>query len=444
MIEGQMNRVMKGAIVLAFSCIGCSQSMDSDDTSSQSESASQGASQIAEHLLVSSEGDLFESSYVTSESSEESSENTSSALSSLNDLSSSESSAEMSSVYSSYKKENSSAALSSSLSMSSSIAEVSSSSITYEVHMYCPVVESYERVTNVQVVDQGGMDLVEISGTAVSTTQNNAGAELIWVHNDSGGGPRVSAISATTGERIRSYRLSGVGDTDYEDIALAPCGNSEGSCIYLADVGDNQGRESQGWNGRSSVYIYKFKEPIIDQTNDNDLISDITVLEMRYSGGDHDTPVADCEAIFVDPAGDSVGGEAGDIYLVTKWNYEDASNTRLLQYPLSEQKDGAYVLKVVSENINHFLVTRSDISSDGTRIAVGNYDTTWFWSRAPDQTIANAFDAGTCELELALPASKECTQFEALAFSTEGDALFEISEQTNCTAIGIHKTTFTH
>ncbi|MGL1901693.1 MAG: hypothetical protein OCC49_06125 [Fibrobacterales bacterium] len=436
-----MNRIIKGAIVLVLGCIGCDQNVSSDDRLSEVESSSQASSQGMELSSESSGGEIFESSSVKVESSEVSSESTRGVSSSSGTLSSSHLSVESSSVYSSIEQVSSSSSPSSSLGVSSSIEETSSS-IAYAPHMYCPVVEAYGRVANVQPGDPGGMDLIEISGTAVSTTQTNAGADLIWVHNDSGGGARVSAISAITGERIRSFQLLGVGDTDYEDIAVAPCGNVEGSCIYLADVGDNQGRNSKGWEGRSSVFIYKFKEPIIDETNDNDAISDITVLEMSYSGGDHATPFADCEAIFVDPTGDSIGGEAGDIYLVTKWDYDEESNTRLLQYPLSEQKSGAYVLKIVSENVKHFLVTRSDISADGTRIAVGNYDTTWFWSRAPDQTIANAFDAGSCELELELPASKECTQFEALAFNAEGNALFEISEQTNCSAIGIHKTTF--
>jgi len=89
-------------------------------------------------------------------------------------------------------------------------------------------------------------DVKEPSGIAVSL--NHPG--VLWTHNDAG-----SVLFATDAEgsvlarfRVRP-RLQ-----DWEDLALAPCPGARGSCLYLADLGDN-------YEERTSLKILRLAEP---------------------------------------------------------------------------------------------------------------------------------------------------------------------------------------
>src|SRR5262245_45881211 len=85
-------------------------------------------------------------------------------------------------------------------------------------------------------------DLPEASGLAAS--RRNPG--VLWTHNDSGD-PFVFAITSTGGVKGR-VRVTGAQVWDWEDIAVGPC--PKGTCLYIADIGDNDRR-------RRSVTIYR-------------------------------------------------------------------------------------------------------------------------------------------------------------------------------------------
>src|SRR5688572_29419145 len=91
--------------------------------------------------------------------------------------------------------------------------------------------------------------VVEASGAAASRRHPG----VIWTHNDSGD-PAVFAFDAGGKARGR-VTVSGATVTDWEDIALGPC--PQGSCLYIADIGDND-------RARKQITIYRVPEPALD------------------------------------------------------------------------------------------------------------------------------------------------------------------------------------
>jgi hypothetical protein len=58
---------------------------------------------------------------------------------------------------------------------------------------------------------------------------------IIWSHNDSGE-PVVFAFD-TSGKPRGRVQVTGASVDDWEDLAVGPCG--QGSCLFIADIGDN-------------------------------------------------------------------------------------------------------------------------------------------------------------------------------------------------------------
>ena len=90
-------------------------------------------------------------------------------------------------------------------------------------------------------------ELEESSGVAVSRRRPG----VFWTHNDDSS--VLHAIDAT-GSILASFRIRPP-LSDWEDIAVAECPHA-GSCLYLADLGDNQERRAPG-----NVRILRSAEP---------------------------------------------------------------------------------------------------------------------------------------------------------------------------------------
>jgi hypothetical protein len=119
--------------------------------------------------------------------------------------------------------------------------------------------------------------LPEASGVAASRRTPG----VLWAHNDSGE-PLVFALNeqgAVTGR----VRVTGARVEDWEDIAVGPC--AQGSCLYIADVGDNSGN-------RDHVTVYRVPEPSPQDSS----TAPAEVFRARYAGGAYDA-----EALFVTP-----------------------------------------------------------------------------------------------------------------------------------------------
>ena len=73
---------------------------------------------------------------------------------------------------------------------------------------------------------------------------------MLWSHNDSGE-PVVFALTSA-GAVSGRVRVTGAKVVDWEAVAVGTC--PQGTCLYVADIGDNNAR-------RSAITIYRTREP---------------------------------------------------------------------------------------------------------------------------------------------------------------------------------------
>jgi len=119
----------------------------------------------------------------------------------------------------------------------------------------------------------------EASGIALSRRTPG----IIWSHNDSGA-PVLFAFD-TSGKARGRVPVTGMSVDDWEDLAVGPC--AQGSCLYLADIGDNN-------RGRRQITIYRVPEP----RPEDKATAPVEALHAVYPDGPRDA-----EALFVAPGG---------------------------------------------------------------------------------------------------------------------------------------------
>ena len=112
-------------------------------------------------------------------------------------------------------------------------------------------------------------ELTEASGIAMSRRVPGR----LWAHNDSGE-PVLFALDER-GSVTGRIRLTGATVEDWEAIAVGPCG--AGSCLYLADIGDNDAE-------RKRVTIYRLPEP----AGATGSVPVTDVFHATYPDGPHD------------------------------------------------------------------------------------------------------------------------------------------------------------
>jgi hypothetical protein len=184
--------------------------------------------------------------------------------------------------------------------------------------------------------------LSEASGVAASRRVPN----VFWAHNDSGD-PLLFALDAQ-GATLGRVRVTGAKLDDWEDIAVGPC--PQGSCVYIADIGDNGGT-------RDRITIYRTRETDLKE----DATQPTEVFHGRYPDGKHDA-----EALFVMP--DS------DVYLITKG---DPGPIALYRFPRPLQTGSVMQLERVGPPARDSKTiesadrpTAADASRDGRWVAV--------------------------------------------------------------------------
>ncbi len=202
-------------------------------------------------------------------------------------------------------------------------------------------------------------ELTESSGVAASRRQPG----VLWTHNDSDHDPILYATDLTGAHR-GAVRLEVPQATDWEDIALAPCPEGVGDCIYLADTGDNLER-------RAHVVIYVFPEPELSATAATVPSVRPKMLVVRYPDGAHDV-----EAIAVSPM--------GEIYLITKGRSGHIqafciTRTDSMRDTVTAQPVGTLPLGPM-RRIGQ-IVTGAAISSDGQYFVIRTYTELFFYKR---------------------------------------------------------------
>ena len=118
-------------------------------------------------------------------------------------------------------------------------------------------------------------------GSGLAASRQTPGR--FWSHNDSGGAVvfALDAHGAVTGR----VQLAGAAVEDWEAIAVGPC--PAGSCIFVADIGDNNAQ-------RRSITIYRVPEP----AEGSGTAQVDGVFHASYPDGPHDA-----EALLMTPDG---------------------------------------------------------------------------------------------------------------------------------------------
>ena len=206
-------------------------------------------------------------------------------------------------------------------------------------------------------------EIRESSGVVRSVDQPG----VYWTINDSGNGPFLFAFDSA-GRDLGVFRVSGARNTDWESLAMAPCGGESdasgdgdggaGSCLIVGDTGDNNER-------RPNRTLYRIREPRIGaEGSRGDTIRAVERLVFTYEDRPHDV-----EGIFV--SGD------GAVHLVTK-----GRSGGILQFRIepSAWRGGATAVarRVDSLPIVPSLRARRSITdaaraADGRHIAVRTY-----------------------------------------------------------------------
>ncbi len=249
--------------------------------------------------------------------------------------------------------------------------------------------------------------LDEVSGLAQSRTDPN----VFWVHNDSGDEPKVYAVSRD-GAFLGSYALAGAAAIDWEDMAIGPAPDGQ-SYLYLADIGDNDGR-------RTSVRVYRVREPLIDadQAPVLETLSGVTTYAFVYDDGPRDA-----EGFMVDPL-------TGDFYIVSK---RELDGNRLYRSVSPSESRLNTLARVGTFSLTG--TTSADISPDGLQVLIRRYSSTInpltppelagsYWSR-PDATMT-LIDL-LARPGQTLPLAAEA-QGEAIAFAADNHGFYTTSE----------------
>ena len=236
----------------------------------------------------------------------------------------------------------------------------------------------------------------ETSGIALSRDHN----DVIWMHNDSGGGPFVYA-AGVDGTPLGTFELAT--DTfDWEDMAIGPGPEPGIDYLYLGDIGDNL-------RFRPFVVVHRIAEPVPEPAGG--VVADVEQISLVYP-----EPNPDAESLFVDPV-------TGALFVVTK---PEAGGVAVIYRAGPETLvDGATVDLVEVGRFqlgSGLFVTAADINSTGAVIAFRGYNEVWLWERT-DLDMVETFQADPCMT----PSTAE-VQGEAIAFAAEGYSYYTMSE----------------
>jgi hypothetical protein len=243
---------------------------------------------------------------------------------------------------------------------------------------------------NVGLLENKEID--EASGMAFSRKHDG----LIYTHNDSGGGRKIFVIDSL-GKGFGVFKLKGVWNRDWEDIAVGPGPDKNLSYIYVGEIGDNQARYT-------NIFIYRIPEP---EEFIEGMELEPEVLKLSYPDG-----AKDAETLMIDPI-------SKDIFILSK---RDSLN---ILYKTTQEafESKEAVLEKVME-LPFTMSVAGDISPDGKEILIKNYFTVYFWKRNENESVVDALRHDP----VILPYKPE-PQGEAIAFHPNGKSYFTLSEK---------------
>jgi hypothetical protein len=244
----------------------------------------------------------------------------------------------------------------------------------------------------------------EISGMAISRDHK----DVVWVHNDSGDGAKVYALSITTGDLLSIADLPDVSSKDWEDMAIGPGPDKRFDYLYLADFGNNTRKKLEFW-------IHRSPEPVVvarPQFNAAKAVAKF-VETFTCTYPNPETAVYDAETLLVDP-------DNGEITIVTKDHGENNGTSYIFRSngPLSATETNT-LIQVGSIDFGNGIRNRAtggDVSPDGRWVILRTYLHARLYPRKPGQHVADALLGDYTQINLAPEP-----QGEAIAFAPKTD-----------------------
>lgn len=233
--------------------------------------------------------------------------------------------------------------------------------------------------------------LEEISGLAFSRKHPN----LMYVHTDSGGEAAVYLMDSL-GNELGKLELEGVENRDWEEIAVGPGPNGQ-SYVYVGEIGDNLAKHDE-------VIVYRFPEP--NRIQSGKVAVEAAIL--TYPKG-----ARDAETMMVDPLD-------GRIYILSK---RDDKNSLYSFDQEAFEKAGETEMKD-HFNLPFTMSTAGDISADGSKILIKNYQSIFYWEREEGEDLLDVLKRDPIEL----PYNPE-PQGEAIGFGPSGATFYTLSEK---------------
>lgn len=236
-----------------------------------------------------------------------------------------------------------------------------------------------------EVLCQFDSDLGEVSGLALSRRHD----DIVWMTEDSGGGPYLYAVSTRDCQIEARLRLLDTPARDHESLATGV--DAQGRpVIWVGDIGDNRGT----W---PYARIHKVIEPEV--LRDADV--PVTTFRYTYPGG----PV-DAEALLAAP-------DREQLWVITK----ESGVGSVVELP-SPMSDSRTPMSTEEIGTARALITDAAMSPDGSRYVVRDY------------LSAEVFDGepvGTAQARFRLPIQP---QGEAITWSADGESLLIASEDS--------------
>jgi hypothetical protein len=216
----------------------------------------------------------------------------------------------------------------------------------------------------------------------------------LWTHNDSGNPAKLFLLDDKAKTK-KTYKLAGVENRDWEDIAMGP-GDIEGTnYIYVGDIGDNLRKYDV-------KYIYRFPEPIEGQS---EIIEQFDTLIVRLEDG-----IFDSEAFLWDPA-------SKNLYLFSKESV--TCGVYEIKFPFTAD---TLVAKRLYD-ISHGNVNAADISRDGNEVLIKNYNNIYYWKKSDNESLAKLVRTPPIDLDY----DRE-PQGESVAWATDGSGFYTLGE----------------
>ncbi|WP_276371415.1 hypothetical protein [Chryseolinea sp. H1M3-3] len=236
--------------------------------------------------------------------------------------------------------------------------------------------------------------LKEVSGLATSI----ANKDMLWTHNDSGNDAEIFLLDESL--NIKSaFRLAGIKNRDWEDIAVGPGPDASKTYVYVGDIGDNNAVYPY-------KYIYRFEEPVYSANAEVVVISDFDTIIFQLDDG-----IKDTESLMIDSG-------TKNLYVVSK--REDPVYVYELKYS-DMAKDTVVAKKKISLPL-HQIVAADYMAASGD-VLMKNYQHIYYWENTSDEPLITLLKKQPVEI----PYVEE-PQGESITWKRDGSGFYTLSE----------------